>query len=235
LGDPIAERWRILDVCCGTGNPAYALLSMGAQVTCSDGSSKMIDRFLKHLQGEGLPVPDTRCARWHDVLATFGSEAFDMMLCMGNSICHLPMKEDGVDEALRNFAGTLRPGGVCLLDVKKYTHQFQELNWTADKANLAVRWYRCDQIHDESPAGRVPVRRYHLLSDYDLDSDHQAQIRLLKEEPPHWVLQEVGVYDFWPVGVEYLEGALRRSGFAEVHVADMRLTGHKYDLVMARK
>jgi SAM-dependent methyltransferase len=222
----------IVDVACGTGHPAYALCKMGFKVTCADGSPEMLTRLQSNFVSAGQQFPPMVCSTWHDLPTSFAAEHFDILLCVGNSICHLPPTAGGVETAVRNFLRLLKPGGLCFLDAKKYNRQFEELNFNKDRTNLEARWYRTVDVN--VGAGALPPSsfRFHLLSEYNLDNEHRSQIRVVRENRENGELEEIGIYDFWPVDAAYLAECFAREGCSRVRVFDMRLTQHKYDFVV---
>ena len=106
---------RILDLCCGTGDIAFALAQQGAEVTGLDFSEKMLEvaktrlqnakfqtRGLKFMQGDAQELP-------------FPDNSFDAVT-MGYGLRNLSSWERGLDEMIR----VAKPGGrIVVLDFGK--------------------------------------------------------------------------------------------------------------------
>ncbi|HEY4324241.1 MAG TPA: class I SAM-dependent methyltransferase [Mucilaginibacter sp.] len=111
----------ILDCACGTGFPSIKLLQKGYNVTCSDASTDMLNRFEANALKCGV-VEKPVCVRWQE-LANHFNECFDIVMCRGSSLIYIDgWEEDAVpkriaiSEALLNFRKCLKPGGVLYVD-----------------------------------------------------------------------------------------------------------------------
>jgi demethylmenaquinone methyltransferase / 2-methoxy-6-polyprenyl-1,4-benzoquinol methylase len=106
---------RALDLCCGTGDIAFALARQGADVTGLDFSEKMLEvaqsrlanaksetKNLKFIQGDAAQIP-------------FPDNSFDAVT-MGYGLRNLPGWEAGLREMIR----VAKPGGrIVVLDFGK--------------------------------------------------------------------------------------------------------------------
>ena len=106
---------RALDLCCGTGDIAFALAGQGAEVTGLDFSEKMLEvaqgrlanakpetKNLKFIQGDASQLP-------------FPDNSFDAVT-MGYGLRNLPSWETGLREMVR----VVKPGGrIVVLDFGK--------------------------------------------------------------------------------------------------------------------
>lgn len=105
---------RALDLCCGTGDLAFALSRRGARVTGLDFSEPMLavarrraarDGAVEFLQGDALKLP-------------FANASFDLVT-VGYGLRNLASWEAGLDEMIR----VTRPGGrLLVLDFGKPDH-----------------------------------------------------------------------------------------------------------------
>lgn len=231
FGHPLLPEQRLLDVACGTGHPAYALLKKGFCVECSDGSGRMLERLRANFNSTDIPLPQLTCCTWHALPKVFEQCAYDVVLCCGNSLAHLPPRSDGVDTAIRNLIHLLRPGGLLVVDAKKYNGSGEELNLNDGDANLVTRWYRRIVV-PEREAGHDRV--FHFLSNYGYDPNRQYIIQVF-EESADGRRRKIGTYDFWAVDAQYLTACLPILGAAKCEVYDMRITGYKYDVVIAMR
>jgi SAM-dependent methyltransferase len=112
---------RVLDCACGSGFPALDLIAAGFSITCSDGSIRMLSKFERAAAAAGLRVTP-HLVLWRE-LTTFFEPHFDVVMCRGSSLIYAGAWDDraepnpdAIAEAIRNFAATVRPGGIVYLD-----------------------------------------------------------------------------------------------------------------------
>jgi len=104
----VPAKARILDLCCGTGQLAQALIAGGYQVTGLDRSEEML-RFARENAPAGeFIVGDARSFKLPDVYHAVVS-AFD-------SLNHIMTLEE-LTSVFRNVYATLRPDGLFLFDL----------------------------------------------------------------------------------------------------------------------
>lgn len=111
-----AGRHSVLDCACGTGTDAVALARAGYRVWASDGSEAMVDAARRRVTEAGVDVRVAVC-RWDDLPDRIPGP-FDLVLCLGNSISHLP--GDRADAAFRGMAGVLAGGGRLVLNARNW-------------------------------------------------------------------------------------------------------------------
>jgi SAM-dependent methyltransferase len=99
---------EILDLCCGTGQIAAALVSRGYCVTGLDGSSAMLAHARQNAPGASFVEADARAF-------TF-DHPFDLVLSAFDSLNHLLTQED-LAAVFRCVAAVLPPGGLFLFDL----------------------------------------------------------------------------------------------------------------------
>ena len=114
---------RVLDAACGTGHHALALAGRGYQAAGADLSPRMIEEARTHAQAMGLAVR-FEVAGFGSLAQTF-AQPFDAVLCLGNSLPHL-LTPQAVRSALADFAATLRPGGVLVIQNRNYDRVWRE-------------------------------------------------------------------------------------------------------------
>ncbi|HSW44992.1 MAG TPA: class I SAM-dependent methyltransferase [Phycisphaerae bacterium] len=107
-----ADVRRVLDAACGTGRHASMFHEWGLEVEGADVSPGMI-AHCRQVHGEpaGLRWVERPYTRPTDPPASF-----DAVLCVGNSLA-LTEESPGVETALRAMIDSLRPGGVCIVQV----------------------------------------------------------------------------------------------------------------------
>lgn len=104
----LPSRARILDLCCGTGQPAQALAQRGFQVTGIDGSEEMIRFARMNAPDVEFLVEDARTfhlpAVYHAVVSTY------------DSLNHV-MNLEELSRVFQNVNACLQKGGFFLFDL----------------------------------------------------------------------------------------------------------------------
>lgn len=116
LNLPVARGAVVFDLGAGFGVHAIPLARRGARVTAIDSSPELL-RTLGELRG-GLPVQAV-----NDDLLAFQShiaEAPSAILCMGDTITHLP-DFDAVEKLIERASMTLAPGGMLVVSFRDYS------------------------------------------------------------------------------------------------------------------
>jgi SAM-dependent methyltransferase len=99
---------EILDLCCGTGQIAAALLARGYRVTGLDGSVAMLAHARQNAPAASFVAADARAF-------TF-DRSFDLVLSAFDSLNHL-LTQDDLAAVFRCVAAVLPPGGLFLFDL----------------------------------------------------------------------------------------------------------------------
>lgn len=111
--DGLAGR-RIVDAGCGTGTLALALAQAGAQVRAVD----LDEALLAQAEAKAAGPHPFEVLRGD--LRTFPAEpGLDAVLCLGNTLPHLPAEAD-VAVFLHHARGLVRPGGALVLQLVNY-------------------------------------------------------------------------------------------------------------------
>ena len=110
---------RVLDVACGTGRHAIALAQRGYEVTGADLSAGMIERARENAAQAGSDVTFV-VAGFGELQAAVGDGAFDVALCLGNSLPHV-LTEQALSATFADLRAVLRPGGMALIQCLNYT------------------------------------------------------------------------------------------------------------------
>ena len=104
----LPAKASVLDLCCGTGQLARALIALEYQVTGLDGSEEMLSFARQNAPGAEFIVDDARSfkspAVYHAVVSTFDSLNHIMTLEELTSVFH-------------NVYAALQPGGLFLFDL----------------------------------------------------------------------------------------------------------------------
>ena len=196
--DP-ATPARVLDAACGTGWHAIALAQRGHQVAGADLSAPMIARARLNAASANADVR-FEPAGFGQLAATFGEGAFDVLLCLGNSLPHL-LTPASLQAALLDFARTLRPGGALIL---------QNRNFDLVLAKRR-RWIE-PQAHREGDAEWLFLRFY----DFDPDGLITFNILALQRQGGEPWQQQVHTTRLRPLLQAELRAALLAAGFTDL-------------------
>jgi len=171
LNLPATRGALVLDLGAGFGMHAIPLARRGARVTAIDTSAELL-RTLAELRGE-LPVQAVN----DDLLAfqSHISEAPSAILCMGDTIAHLP-EFGAVESLIERAAVELAPGGVLALSFRDYSVPLTGEQRFIPVRNDATRILTCfleyepqavlvhDILHERTPDGwQTRVSHYRKL------------------------------------------------------------------------
>ncbi len=201
----------VLDCACGTGNHAIWLAKQGFSVDASDISESMLDRARHKALDQGLNI---RCFRssWEELPQKSG-RTYELVLCPGNSISHLPDLYS-IGRSARSFRSVTCEGGHFYFDIRNWEKTFEE-----------------DNLHEEEfrvTDGHVNylVRYSYLINGWNVKSKMFVDIR--KERAHKSKRYE---FDFFPAGYDQYRSALRDAGFR--HVERGFYPGRDYYFVVA--
>ena len=190
---------RVLDAACGTGMHAVALAQLGYQTAGADMSAGMIERAHKNASTAGVSVR-FETAGFGSLANTFGKQAFDTLLCLGNSLPHI-VEKSALVATLADFAACLRPGGLIVL---------QNRNFDAVLARRE-RWMEPQtyQHHDSE---------WLFLRFYDFDADGLLSFHMItlhRQGTSSWT-QQVTTTRLNPLRQDELAEALQEAGFTGI-------------------
>lgn len=119
LGD--ANSLEILDCACGNGFPALDLHRLGYQVTCTDASAMMLQRFRRNAVAAGFDLAPLQ-ASWEELQSLYPNR-FDVVLCRGSSLIYAGTWDSesdpdpsALENSIRSMVGCLRPSGRLYVD-----------------------------------------------------------------------------------------------------------------------
>lgn len=219
----IAGARRILDVACGSGQHAIALLRHGYEVTGVDLSAGMIERAQANAAAAGVT------GRF--VVGSFGELAsqvgggYDALLCLGNSLPHV-LADQALQATLADFRSVLIPDGLLII---------QNRNFDAVLAQQA-RWMP-PQAHSEPGREWLFLRFYDFLAEGTLAFN---VVMLQREEGEAWQ-QRIRQTTLRPWRRDELVDAVANAGFAPVRCygdmasAPFDATGSANLIVVARR
>ena len=220
---------QVIDVACGTGMHAIELARRGYKVVGADLSVPMIERArenaatlrqaLRQAQDE---AQDSAWVTVRFVVAGFGELAeklalskacpersrrvegmsgqFDAVLCLGNSLPHVPSPRD-LSNALADFAAVLRPGGLLLIQNRNFD------------AVLARRErFMGPEAHREGDREWLFVRFY----DFNPDGTITFNMVVLRRDAEGKWSQQVETTELRPLIYSELTASLTAAGFTEL-------------------
>jgi len=121
---------RVLDVACGSGVQAAMFRDLGLDVSALESDARMVE--MVRAKARGIQV---RLGSMEDVAALF-EPGFGMIVCIGNSLPHLP-DLDAVRRTVAGMQSLLRPGGVLVLSIVNFDRVARER--TTDLPRKVVR------------------------------------------------------------------------------------------------
>ena len=199
LQQVIEPGGQVLDAACGTGMHALALAKHGYQVTGADLSHGMIEQARHNAVEAGLAVR-FEAVGFSELAPIFGPGSCDALLCLGNSLPHLPDSEHVV-ATLKDFAACLRPGGLLLV---------QNRNFDAVMASHE-RWMEPQSYHRDQA-------EWIFLRFYDFDPDGLISFHMItlhRQGTEGWS-QQVSTTRLYPLRQGDLLAALHIAGFTEI-------------------
>jgi SAM-dependent methyltransferase len=114
---PASRRARVLDMACGSGRHSIALAQRGFEVVGFDNSVEMI-RIARTLADKEGAKPELLVG---DMLKVKGfvNPAFDLVICLGNSLALLP-SQDAVRDVVSSVHSLLSSGGFFIFQVLNF-------------------------------------------------------------------------------------------------------------------
>ncbi len=112
----VRGRAAVLDIGCGTGNKTVHFSAGASGITGIDSDGGMIAKAQRGNSRANIRyvVQDMR-----GIGAAFKDTPFDGILCLGNTLVHLPSPR-AIGELLGDVYGLLRPGGVFVFQILNY-------------------------------------------------------------------------------------------------------------------
>jgi len=182
-----------LDLCCGPGRCSIALAQAGFKVTGVDRTKYLLDKARRKARAAKVKIEWVQA----DMRDFARSNAFDLALSMFTSFGYFDDKREDL-HVLGNILESLKPGGVCLIDVM-------------GKERLAaiLRATTSDVLHD----GTKLVQRHEIFDDWT---------RIRNE----WILIRKGKAKSFRFHHTIYSGQELRARMQEVGFTDVRLYGN---------
>jgi SAM-dependent methyltransferase len=207
-----AERPRVLDFGCGSGNLTGHLLALGAEVVAADVSEQFL-ALVEDLHGSG---PISSFLLNGSDLGGLADESFDLVAAY-SVLHHIPDYLSAVDEMAR----VTRPGGVVYVD-----HEANEEYWSDHPEYARFQ----EQVEEARRSRPKRLRRF-------LDPWHYREIadgyhvRLRRRfNPRYWPEADIHVWPDDHIEWSPIESRLKAQGFDVLQREDYLLYRDWYPL-----
>jgi len=189
---------RVLDCACGTGTLAVGLALRGHAVVATDASEAMVARTARLASANGVSVDASVCA-WEALPERGWQEAFDVVLCVGNSLPHA-VGRDGRRAALHAMAGCLRAGGRLVVTSRTWEQV------RADGSRLQV----AEQLVERAGRSGLPIYAWTIPERWD--EPHCFEVAVAFAGRDGAVATHRERFAFWPFTEDELREDLRDAG-----------------------
>jgi SAM-dependent methyltransferase len=192
---------RILDCACGIGADAIALVRRGYSVNASDGSTNMVAEARRRSRQFGVEI-DIRQSSWQGLPERVPG-AFELILCLGNSIVHSGTKSNMI-ASLEGIKKVLSPGGVLVVDSRNWEYLYQSRPRIITSHRVIERQdIRCSSLY----IWTIPD---------DFNQPCRAEIVLLFEDADDIITHRRYVIDFTPFRRADLKDAIHSIGLTVI-------------------
>lgn len=120
LALPVHAGAKALDLGCGSGFQTLALAELGYSVTAIDTSHQLIDELQRFARERSIHGITPLVADMRDESAYAQREPFDIAVCMGDTLVHLPSYDD-VATCLASMHRHLKVDGTIVLSFRDLT------------------------------------------------------------------------------------------------------------------
>lgn len=240
-------KLKILDVACGTGNAYAAFKDESYDISGCDGSGRMLAKALENcrrdnIQANGI-ISDP--INWTDSDAYerhFSLGSFDVIINTANSFCHLPPVDGYMDVALRNFNALLKPGGLLVIDTKKYIREgdISDIPLYKELRYVAPEWIVRTVRNDPCDVSGLENIRFNTRLHYDLDPAFDAEVLralIVLTIYGKGITPQTALIPYYPLPAADLETHMRRAGFATTTygAGEGPAENWRYDVLVGRK
>ena len=198
FADYVAPGARVLDCACGTGTLAVGLALRGHAVAATDASEAMVARTARLAAANGVNVDASVCA-WEALAQRGWAGAFDVVLCVGNSLPHAVGRE-GRRAALRAMASCLRAGGRLVVTSR---------TWEQVRA-AGTRLQVAEQLVERAGRSGLPIYAWTIPERWD--EPHRFDVAVVFVGRDGAVTTHRERFAFWPFTEDELREDLREAG-----------------------
>jgi SAM-dependent methyltransferase len=193
---------RVLDCSCGTGQLAVGFAKLGFDVVGTDASAGMVRRTRELADEHAVPLR-AMAAAWDDLPDHFEPSTFDLVVCVGNSICHA-QGSSGRRAALAAMSRLLKPRGLLVLTSRTW----ELVRAAGTRIDVRDRLVR--------RRGQDAVVIYSWSIEQPWEAEHHLEIAVARVGPDGSVLTSSEQLPFWPYRYEVLVAELRSAGLGIV-------------------
>jgi len=183
----------VLDLCCGPGRCSIALAQAGFRVTGVDSTKYLLDKARAKARAAKVKIEWVET----DMRDFARADTFDLALSMFTSFGYFDDKQEDL-QVLRNILTSLKPGGVCLIDI-------------VGKERLAKVFQ--PTTSDVFPDGTNLIQRHEIFDDWT---------RIRNE----WVLIRKGNAKAFKFHHTIYSGQELRDRMEQIGFADVNLSGN---------
>ena len=184
---------RVADAGCGSGAQLLPFAAAGSECVGFDPDPALVSRAREKL----APFPRARVAvGGFSDLSRIVTEPVDLLLCLGNSLVHVPQEEAA--RFLLDAAGVLADGGRVLLQILNY-----ERLLLGKVTSLPLM---------QAEMGAVEFRRSYVWEG-DRKVRFQTMLRISEGGQPRIHRNEIPLYPIYP---DEMWGMLSRAGFSGI-------------------
>jgi SAM-dependent methyltransferase len=125
LGDELTRPGPAIDLGSGPGYQSIALADLGfIPVVAVDTSQALLDELKEHRNGRPI---ETACADLRDVRRIYGQRRARIVVCMGDTLTHLP-DVASVTQLFADAFELLKPGGLLMLTFRDLSAALEGLD-----------------------------------------------------------------------------------------------------------
>ena len=203
----------VLDAACGTGQHVIALTGRGFNCAGADVSSEMITIARDNAKPSGHEII-FKVAGFGELMEAFGENAFDSLLCLGNSLPHIIDAEIMAD-TLADFHKVLRPNGMLIIQNRNFDQVLAERE----------RWMSLQTHHDGEN-----IQIFNRFYDFDPDGKITFNIQLISGSQTEGLTDKVFSTRLWPMKKDQVVESLISAGFNDFEFFG-DLTGNTFELL----
>ena len=189
---------RVLDCACGTGTLAVGLALRGHDVAATDASAAMVARTRRLAAANGAALDVSVCP-WDELPGCGWQEAFDVVLCVGNSLPHA-VGRAGRRAALHAMAGCLRPGGRLVVTSRAW----EQVRAAGSRLQVAER------LVERGGRRGLPIYAWTIPERWD--EPHRFEVAVAFAGRDGAVQTHRERFAFWPFTEDELRADLRDAG-----------------------
>jgi SAM-dependent methyltransferase len=240
---------RILDCACGTGNSFVAFTKAGYDTFGTDGSREMLSYAKENSRSAGISTTKLISDPLNWIALSldqgqFQNQPFDIIVNTSNSFCHIPSTPEYMHQALSNFYRMLKPGGLLIIDTKKYVREdliggvpiYKELQYFENENAWHIRTDRNDP-RQHAKYGDIHFHTWiHHDVDYSFTQPVNRALIVLTVYGPK-VTPETLVVPYYPLPAALLQEQMAYAGFSTklFPAKDGLAKDWKYDIVVGEK